>query len=107
MAVYAIFNYDVADGDGYASYQKQAGASFAGRTFKVLALDPATTRVEGERSGMQTVILEFDTKKHSTTGTTRPSTRRRWVPDWRRRPTVLDCWSPAARPRSRQMREQP
>ena len=63
MAVYAIFNYDVADRDGYQQYQKQAGASFAGRSFKVLALDPATTRVEGERSGMQTVILEFDTKE--------------------------------------------
>jgi uncharacterized protein (DUF1330 family) len=63
MAVYAIFNYDIADGDSYKQYQKAAGASFAGRAFKVLALDPATTRVEGERSGMQTVILEFDTKE--------------------------------------------
>jgi uncharacterized protein (DUF1330 family) len=63
MAVYAIFNYDVADTDGYQQYQKAAGGSFAGRAFKVLALDPATTRVEGERSGMQTVILEFDTKE--------------------------------------------
>jgi uncharacterized protein (DUF1330 family) len=63
MAVYAIFNYDVADDEGYKQYQKAAGGSFAGRAFKVLALDPATTRVEGERSGMQTVILEFDSKE--------------------------------------------
>jgi uncharacterized protein (DUF1330 family) len=63
MPVYAIFNYDVADRDGYQQYQKAAGPSFAGRTFKVLALDPDTTRVEGERSGMQTVILEFETKE--------------------------------------------
>jgi uncharacterized protein (DUF1330 family) len=62
MAVYAIFNYDVADADGYKRYQQRAGASFAGRTFKVLALDPATTLVEGAQSGRQTVILEFDTK---------------------------------------------
>jgi uncharacterized protein (DUF1330 family) len=52
MAVYAIFNYDVADSDGYKSYQALAGASFAGRTFKVLAVDPSTT-----------VILEFETKE--------------------------------------------
>ena len=62
MAVYAIFNYDVADTDGYKNYQQAAGASFAGRNFKVLALDPATTRVEGDKSGHQTVILEFETK---------------------------------------------
>ena len=62
MSVYAIFNYDVADADGYKRYQQMAGASFAGRTFKVLALDPSTTRVEGEKSGQQTVILEFETK---------------------------------------------
>ena len=63
MAVYAIFNYDVADSDGYKNYQALAGASFAGRSFKVLALDPSTTRVEGEQSGHQTVILEFETKE--------------------------------------------
>ena len=62
MAVYAIFNYDVADADGYKNYQQAAGASFAGRSFKVLALDPATTLLEGEKSGRQTVILEFETK---------------------------------------------
>ena len=62
MAVYAIFNYDVADADGYQRYQKLAGPSFAGRTFKVLALDPATTLVEGAQSGQQTVILEFESK---------------------------------------------
>jgi uncharacterized protein (DUF1330 family) len=62
MAVYAIFNYDVADADGYQRYQQLAGPSFAGRTFKVLALDPATTLVEGAQSGKQTVILEFESK---------------------------------------------
>ena len=63
MAVYALFNYDVADSAGYKNYQALAGASFAGRSFKVLALDPSTTRVEGEQSGHQTVILEFETKE--------------------------------------------
>jgi len=62
MAVFAIFNYNVADADGYKSYQQAAGGSFAGRSFKVLALDPATTLLEGEKSGRQTVILEFETK---------------------------------------------
>jgi uncharacterized protein (DUF1330 family) len=62
MSVYAIFNYDVADPDGYQRYQQLAGPSFAGRTFKVLAHDPATTLVEGDSAGRQTVILEFETK---------------------------------------------
>jgi uncharacterized protein (DUF1330 family) len=53
----------VADADGYQLYQKLAGPSLAGRTFKALALDPATTLVEGEMAGRQTVILEFETKE--------------------------------------------
>jgi uncharacterized protein (DUF1330 family) len=59
MAVYAIFNYDVADPDGYQRYQQLAGGSFAGRNIKVLAFDTATTLVEGTAAGHQTVILEF------------------------------------------------
>ena len=63
MAVYAIFNYDVSDPDGYKRYQQLAGGSFAGRSFKVLAADPATALVEGTGAGQQTIILEFDNKE--------------------------------------------
>ena len=77
MAYYAIFNYDVDDPAGYGDYQKAAGASFAGRTFKVLALDPARPVSKAANSGQQTVILEFETKEPSTTGTTRRPTKRR------------------------------
>lgn len=62
MAYYFVANYDVKDAAGYGDYQKAAGASFAGRAFKVLAMDPKNAHLEGASAGHQTVILEFESK---------------------------------------------
>ena len=56
MAAYLIVNYDVTDPDGYRSYQKQAGPIMEGG--KLLVLDAASERLEGD-AGAQTVVIEY------------------------------------------------
>jgi uncharacterized protein (DUF1330 family) len=60
VTVYAIFNYDVEDPEAYGRYQSEAGAA---GPVTLLALDPATTIVEGTAGGHQTVILSFDSEE--------------------------------------------
>ncbi len=60
MTAYLIVNYDVADADGYAEYQKGATPIMKGG--KLLVLDPASESTEGE-PGHQTVVIEYPDKE--------------------------------------------
>lgn len=61
MAAYLIVNFDIDDADAYRTYQKGAVPSLGiGETSRVVAYDTATTRVEGDSAGSQTVVLEFE-----------------------------------------------
>ena len=61
MAAYLIVNFDVDDPDAYRTYQKGAVPSLGiGDTSRLVAYDTATTCVEGDGAGAQTVVLEFD-----------------------------------------------
>ncbi|MEM9038127.1 MAG: DUF1330 domain-containing protein [Actinomycetota bacterium] len=61
MSAYLIVNYDIDDAEAYGQYQQGAGPALkVGSECKVLVLDPASTQVEGEGAGHQTVVLEFD-----------------------------------------------
>ena len=61
MPAYVIVNYDVDDADLYREYQKGAGPALrVGSDCKLLVFDPKSERLEGERAGHQTVVLEFD-----------------------------------------------
>lgn len=61
MAAYLIVNFDIDDKEAYREYQKGAVPSLGiGETSRVVAYDTATTCVEGERAGSQTVVLEFE-----------------------------------------------
>ena len=59
MSAYFVFIRDkMKDPAGYASYGQKAGASFAGRDFKVHALNGPMTAVEGSAPD-GVVIIEF------------------------------------------------
>lgn len=59
-AAYLIVNYDVDDADLYGDYQKGAGPALMGQGAELVVLDPASTQVEGEGAGAQTVVLKFE-----------------------------------------------
>jgi len=64
MPAYLIVNYEVEDPALYGEYAKGAGPAMKiGQECQLLALDPATDRLEGNSSGRQTVILQFDSKE--------------------------------------------
>jgi|SRR6056297_1737418 len=64
MAAYLIVNYDITDPDLYGEYQQGAAPALkVGEAAKLLVLDPASTVVEGENVGKQTVVLEFETRE--------------------------------------------
>lgn len=64
MPAYLIVNYQVDDPQLYGEYAKGAGPAMKiGTECQLLALDPATDRLEGDSSGRQTVILQFDSKE--------------------------------------------
>ena len=64
MPAYLIVNYSVQDEAAYKEYQKGAGPALKiGSECKVLVLDPASERMEGEGAGHQTVVLEFESKE--------------------------------------------
>ena len=66
MAAYLIVNYQVDDADGYAEYQGGAAPALKiGSECDVLVLDPATTQLEGEGAGHQTVVLKFDSMERA------------------------------------------
>ena len=61
MAAYLVANYDVVDADKYREYQKGAAPIMAGGA-KILALDPDSTKKEGD-AGAQTVLIEYPSKE--------------------------------------------
>lgn len=64
MTAYLIVNYNVDDKDGYKEYQKGAGPALKiGSDTKLLALDHASERLEGDTAASQTVVLEFESKE--------------------------------------------
>jgi len=64
MPCYLIVNYDVDDPKLYGEYAASAGPAMQmGEACQLLALDPKTDRLEGERSGHQTVVVKFDSKE--------------------------------------------
>ena len=66
MAAYLIVNFDVDDADTYRTYQKGAVPSLGiGESSRLVAYDTATTQVEGENAGHQTVVLEFPTMEEA------------------------------------------
>src|SRR6266850_2816540 len=64
MPAYLIVNYEVEDPALYGEYAKGAGPAMKiGTECQLLALDPASERLEGNSSGRQTVILQFESKE--------------------------------------------
>jgi uncharacterized protein (DUF1330 family) len=64
MPAYLIVNYEVEDPKLYGEYAKGSGPAMKiGSECQLLALDPATDRLEGDGAGRQTVILQFDSKE--------------------------------------------
>lgn len=64
MPAYLIVNYKVEDPALYGEYAKAAGPVLKmGSECQLVALDPATERLEGESAGHQTVVLKFESKE--------------------------------------------
>jgi uncharacterized protein (DUF1330 family) len=64
MPAYLVVNYEVEDPKLYGEYAKGAGPAMKiGKECQLLALDPASDRLEGDSSGRQTVILQFESKE--------------------------------------------
>ena len=64
MPAYLIVNYEVEDPKLYGEYAKAAGPAMKiGTECQLVAFDPATDRLEGDASGRQTIILQFDSKE--------------------------------------------
>jgi len=64
MPAYLIVNYKVENPALYREYAKGAGPSMKiGAECELIALDPASERLEGETAGPQTIILKFDSKE--------------------------------------------
>ena len=64
MPAYLIVNYNVEKPDLYGEYAAEAGPVMKmGEACKLIALDPASDRLEGETAGHQTIILEFESKE--------------------------------------------
>jgi uncharacterized protein (DUF1330 family) len=67
MSAYLIVNYDVDNPDLYGEYQGGAvGALRIGSECDVVVLDPATSQIEGEGAGKQTVVLKFESIEKAT-----------------------------------------
>ncbi|MGI9597883.1 MAG: DUF1330 domain-containing protein [Acidimicrobiales bacterium] len=65
MTAYLIVNYNIDDADAYKDYQKGAGPALKiGSEAKVLVLDHASTRMEGEPAD-STVVLEFESMERA------------------------------------------
>ena len=61
MSAYLIVNYDVDNPELYQEYQAGAGPALQiGSECELLVFDPATTQIEGDGAGHQTVVLKFE-----------------------------------------------
>ncbi len=61
MPAYLIVNYDVDDAELYAEYQQGATPALrVGTESDVVVFDPASSHLEGDRAGHQTVVLKFE-----------------------------------------------
>ena len=58
MTAYIIATYDVTNPEGFAAYGPSVGPTFAGTGVEVLAVDPASTPLEGD-APKTTVVLKF------------------------------------------------
>ena len=66
MPAYLIVNYNVESPELYGEYAAAAGPAMKiGDACQLIALDPKTERVEGDKAGHQTVILKFDSKEQA------------------------------------------
>ena len=66
MPAYLIVNYDVENPELYGEYAAAAGPAMKiGDACKLIALDPASDRLEGDHVGHQTIILEFESKEEA------------------------------------------
>ena len=61
MSAYLIVNYDVENPELYGEYQGGAAPALrVGSECEVVVFDPDSTRVEGDNTGKQTVVLKFE-----------------------------------------------
>jgi uncharacterized protein (DUF1330 family) len=61
MSAYLIVNYDVENPELYGEYQAGAAPALKiGSECEIVVLDPASTRLEGDTTGHQTVVLKFE-----------------------------------------------
>ncbi len=61
MSAYLIVNYDVENPELYGEYQAGAASALRiGSECEIVVFDPESTRVEGESTGKQTVVLKFE-----------------------------------------------
>lgn len=64
MPAYLIVNYKIENPALYGEYAKGAGPAMKiGSACQLVAMDPATEQLEGERAGHQTIILRFESKE--------------------------------------------
>jgi len=64
MPAYLIVNYNVENPELYGEYSAAAGPVMKiGEACQLLAVDPASVRLEGDSAGHQTIILSFDSKE--------------------------------------------
>jgi uncharacterized protein (DUF1330 family) len=62
MSVYLVVNSTIDDPELLDEYMQAAGASLGVVPLTLLALDAASTTIEGEPAGPRTVILEFESE---------------------------------------------
>jgi uncharacterized protein (DUF1330 family) len=66
MPAYLIVNYEVEDPALYGEYAKAAGPAMkVGIECQLVAFDPNSDRLEGESSGRQTIVLQFESKEQA------------------------------------------
>ena len=66
MSAYLIINYRITDPDLYGEYFQLAGPALKiGSECEVLVADPASTRIEGDTAGHQTIVLKFESAERA------------------------------------------
>ena len=63
MSTYLVVNSTIDDPELLATYVEAAGATLGIVPLKLLAIDTASTPVEGQAPGPRTVILEFESEE--------------------------------------------
>lgn len=64
-ACYLIVNYDITDPALYKEYQKGAGPALMGQGAQIVVFEPATTVLEGDSAGHQTVVMKFASREEA------------------------------------------